>query len=47
MKEMFGWLGHVLRMKVDRLSKIVLSGYPTGAKDKQVFPEWMRSKERI
>ena len=31
MKERLRWLGHVLRMKDDRLPKIVLCGQPTGA----------------
>ena len=34
MKERLRWLGHVLRMKDDRLPKIVLFGQPSKAKRK-------------
>ena len=34
MKERLRWLGHVLRMKDDRLPKIVLFGQPSGATQK-------------
>ena len=42
MKERLRWLGHVLRMKDDRLPKIFLSGHPSGAKRKAGRPrlEW-------
>ena len=38
MKERLRWLGHVLRMKDDRLQKIVLFGQPSGATRKAVRP---------
>ena len=38
MKERLRWLGHVLRMKDDRLSKIVLFGQPSGATRKAGGP---------
>ncbi|XP_065577567.1 uncharacterized protein LOC136038421 [Artemia franciscana] len=38
MKERLRWLGHVLRMKDDRLSKIVLFGQPSWAKEKAIHP---------
>ena len=34
MKERLRWLGHVLRIKDDRLPKIVLFGQPSGATQK-------------
>ena len=41
-KEMLRWLGHVLRIKDDRLPKIVLFGQPSRAKRKTGRPrlEW-------
>jgi len=38
MKERLRWLGHDLRMKDDRLTKIVLFGQPSGAKWKVGLP---------
>ena len=38
MKERFRWLGHVLRMKGDRLPKIILFGQPSGATRKAGRP---------
>ena len=38
MKERLRWLGHVLRMKDDRLPKIVLFGQPSGATRKAGRP---------
>ena len=38
MKERLRWLGHVLRMKDDRLPKIVLFGQPSGATQKAGRP---------
>jgi len=38
MKERLRWLGHVLRMKDDRLPKIVLLGQPSRAKWKTGHP---------
>ena len=38
MKERLRWLGHVLRMKDDRLPKIVLFGQPSRAKRKAGRP---------
>ena len=38
MKERLKWLGHVLRMKDDRLLKIVLFGQPSRAKQKADRP---------
>ena len=38
MKERLRWLGHVLRMKDDRLPKIVLFGQPSGATRKAGCP---------
>ena len=37
-KERLRWIGHILRMKDDRLSKIVLFGHPSGAKRKAGRP---------
>ena len=38
MSERLRWLGQVLRMKYDRLAKIVLFGQPSWAKQKAVCP---------
>jgi hypothetical protein len=38
MKERFRWLGHVARMKDDRLPKIVLFGQPSRTKRKAGHP---------
>ena len=38
MKESLSWLGHILRMKDDRLPKIVLFGQPSRAKRKVGHP---------
>ena len=38
MKKRLRWLGHVLRMKDDRLPKIVLFGQPSGATRKAGRP---------
>ena len=38
MKERCNWLGHVLRMKDDKLQKIVLFGHPSRAKRKAGRP---------
>ena len=38
MKERLRWLGHVLRMKDDKLPKIVLFGQPSGATQKAGRP---------
>ena len=41
MKERSRWLGHVLRMKDDRLPKIVLFGQPSGVHGKHVVLVWV------
>ena len=40
MKERFRWLGHVVRMKDDRLPKIILFGQPYRLNGKQVVLVW-------